>query len=244
MPDTSTPDNLDELGIFRIPSSATWNTISAALLARLDALEADHVIDLGFSIGDKEVAWVSIHHHSTGTITARAPHGPYETANSTAWNWNAADQHEQPARSSLIASTITDYLSTRDGVPADTEPVNFNAAAQFRVSTPTSGFRSRQPEWERYDEHRTGAQLNNLLHFGHSIPMGKGLTRDHINENFPGWTWDSLIAVLKAADVFVGRGGAPPRCRPTVKAIHFTDARTWAVEWLSGETTRSLGRDR
>ncbi|GAA1210810.1 hypothetical protein [Rhodoglobus aureus] len=233
------PDNLDSLGIFKIPASATWDTITAGLLARVDALEFGHLIELGFTVGNREVAWVTVYRSADDVVLASGPHGPYESPNRQSWSWDAVDEPEQPARSTLIASTVTTFLRSLDDIPSDEQSLSLDGTVHFRVATPASGFVNREPQWDSYAQHRTGAQLDKLLHYGHFIPMGKGYTQQHVEENFPGWTWSGLLEVLKAADVFVGRGGTPPRCQPTVKAIHFTDARTWAVEWLSGEITRS-----
>lgn len=93
------------------------------------------------------------------------------------------------------------------------------------------------PDYSSFLEHRTGEQLNELLHFGHVIPVSKGYTRRYVQTHYPGWTWNSLIAVLKAADVFVGRGGSPPRCDDQVRAVHFDSATSFAVEWLDRAPT-------
>lgn len=233
------PDDLDSLRIFKIPTPSTWHSIKAGLLARVDALELGHLIELGLTVSLREVAWVTIYRSADDVVTASGPHGPYEAAGRTTWRWNATDDSNQPARSSRIAHTVIDYLKSLDEVPEGKEPMGFNGAVHFRMATPTSVFVNRETRWDAYVEHRTGAQLDKLLSYGHAIPVGKGYTEKHVNENFPGWGWTGLIEVFKAADIFVARGGSPPRSHPTVKAIHFTDAKTWAVEWLSGEITRS-----
>jgi hypothetical protein len=241
MPDNlDYPDNLDSLRILKIPASATWDTIAAGLLSRLDALEPGHLIELGFTVSDREVGWVTIYRSAAGVVTASGPCGLYESPGRSTWRWQPVEERKQPERSSLISQTVVAFLKSLDGIPENQEPVSFNGAAHFRVATPTSGFVNREPRWDSYREHRTGAQLDHLLHYGHSIPMGRGHTKKYVEDHFPGWTWSGLLEVLKGADVFVGRAGSPPRCHPTVKAIHFTDARNWAVEWLSGEITRSV----
>jgi len=240
MPDhLDNPDNLDSLGIFKIPTAATWDTIAAGLLARLDALALGHLIELGFTVDHREVGWVTIYRSAADVVTASGPCGPYESPGRSTWRRQSVEERKQSARSSLISQTVVAFLKSLDGIPENQEPVSFNGAAHFRVATPTSGFVNRESQWDSYREHRTGVQLDQLLHYGHSIPMGRGHTHKYVEEHFPGWTWSGLLEVLKAAEVFVGRAGSPPRCHPTVKAIHFTNARTWAVEWLSGEITRS-----
>jgi hypothetical protein len=57
-------------------------------------------------------------------------------------------------------------------------------------------------------------------------------------EHFPGWSWNELLAVCKAAGIVAGSGtGAPLRCDPRVRVFHFTDARKFAVEWNDGTVT-------
>jgi len=82
-------------------------------------------------------------------------------------------------------------------------------------------------------------EISNLLHHGHIIPVSRGYHREHVDGNFPGWTWNALLAVLKPAGVLEGPGGAPLRCHPEVHLVFFTDSDTWAVEWLDGRVTRS-----
>jgi len=81
----STPDDLAALGIYKIPTSATWATIAAGLLARLDALQPGHLIELGFTVAYREIAWVTIHRSESDVITASGPFGPYETPNRSTW---------------------------------------------------------------------------------------------------------------------------------------------------------------
>jgi len=240
MPDNfDGPDSLDALGVFPIPASPSWQSTRVGLVARLDAQEPGQLIELGLTIGHSEVAWVTIYRSIDDVITASGPCGPYESANHSTWSWGAVDEAEQPARSTRIAQTVVAFLRSLDGIPENHELAQLNGVAHFRVATPMSGFVNREPRWDSYREHRTGAQIDHLLHYGHSIPMARGHTLKYVDEHFPGWTWSDLLEVLKAAGVLVGRAGAPPRCHPTVKAIHFTDSPTWAVEWLSGEITRS-----
>lgn len=90
---------------------------------------------------------------------------------------------------------------------------------------------------QQYREVRTREQLNKLLHYGHIIPISRGLTNKYVDGHYPGWTWNALIRVLSAADVYVGRGGTPPRCDDRVVRVHFDSHEAWCVEWEDGRTT-------
>ena len=63
---------------------------------------------------------------------------------------------------------------------------------------------------ERHDHYLTGDDVRELAHYGHSIPIGRGFTRDYVNKNYPGWQWGQLMNVLRRADLYVkneGHGG-------------------------------------
>lgn len=87
-----------------------------------------------------------------------------------------------------------------------------------------------------YAEHRTGAAMQRLLHHGHWIPVLRGYTAAYVAKHFPGWSWNGLLAVCRAADIIDPRsgGGGPLRCNPRVRAVHFTNERAFAVEWNDG----------
>lgn len=231
--------------IFRIPSTRGWDDVAIGFLARVEALPLDCVLDVRIADRHREVAWVSIYRSSDDTITASGPHGPYTTRGQTAWTWHpaASDPAEslnqrEIERTEHIARSILDFVASIDGVP-DADEFGMKAAAHFRTWSPHSGPAPAAYNWDGYAEHRTGLQINSFLHYLHFIPMGNGLTKKHVDRYFPGWTSELLVETLKAADVFVGRGGSPPHCRPTVKAIRFTGPRHWAVEWLDGTVTTS-----
>lgn len=98
----------------------------------------------------------------------------------------------------------------------------------------------------RFAVARTRADLNALLHYGHFIPVSRGLTAKYVDEHFPGWTWNGLTAVLNAAGVFIGGGAGTPYCDPAVGAVHFDNTESWLVEWEDGNVTnssRAPGRD-
>lgn len=95
-------------------------------------------------------------------------------------------------------------------------------------------------EYGEYLEHRTGAEMQRLLHHGHWIPVHRGDTAAHVARHFPGWCWNDLLAVCKAAGIVDGLGtGGPLRCAPHVLAFHFTDTARFAVEWDDGSVTVS-----
>ena len=95
-------------------------------------------------------------------------------------------------------------------------------------------------EWQGYKEHRTREELQALLRHGHYIPACRGWTREYVDKHYPGWTWNELMEIWRAAGIVVRRpGGAPPACDIRVKAIHFNGPRSFAVEWEDGTVTRS-----
>lgn len=88
----------------------------------------------------------------------------------------------------------------------------------------------------KYAEHRTGTEMQRLLHHGHWIPVLRGYTAAYVAEHFPGWSWNSLLDGCRAADIInpdTGRG-APLSCDPRVRTFHFTSKRVFAVEWDDG----------
>ena len=94
--------------------------------------------------------------------------------------------------------------------------------------------------WLEYAEHRTGVEVGQLLHYGHIIPVSRGLTEGYVAEHFPGWTWNNLMAVWEAAGIVVpSASGGLPSCDHRVKLIHFTGADAFAVEWVDGSVTTS-----
>lgn len=99
------------------------------------------------------------------------------------------------------------------------------------------GTPSARTPFEEFAEHRSADELARFLHHIHWIPQSRGLTDAFVDEHFPGRTWQGLVMVLKAAGIFVGRGGSPPRLMPTVTMLHFSDATRWAVEWSDGVVT-------
>lgn len=89
-----------------------------------------------------------------------------------------------------------------------------------------------------YREVRTREQLAQLLHYGFHIPMARGFTRRHVDEHYPGWTWNSLLRILSGAGVVVVDPGSPLRCHERVVRVHFDSEEAWLVEWDDSTTTR------
>lgn len=93
-----------------------------------------------------------------------------------------------------------------------------------------------------YTEHRTGAEIDRLLHHGHWIPVTKGFTQRYVDEHFPGWSWNDLMAIWRAAGIVVRpAGGAPLQCDERVAAMHFSGPGNWLIEWRDGAVTTSGG---
>jgi hypothetical protein len=84
----------------------------------------------------------------------------------------------------------------------------------------------------RFREHRTREELNSLLHYGHIIPVSKGLTSAYVEAHYPRWTWNALMSIFRAADIVVPNPyGGPPKCDDRVVAFHFSSPTEFHVEW-------------
>jgi len=44
--------------------------------------------------------------------------------------------------------------------------------------------------------HLSAKQIKELIHYGHLIPMSRGITQKYVEENFPGWEWNDIVPVL------------------------------------------------
>ena len=236
----------DNARIFHLPPTRGWGDFAVGLLARVEALQPECVLDVRITDRHQEVAWVTIYRSPDDVITASGPNGPYLTRGQTTWTWHPAASEppefrneREIERAEIIASSVLAFLLKLDAVP-DAENFGMEGAVQFHTWSPRSGPAPSDYSWDNYAEHRTGLQVSNFLHYLHVIPVSKGFTKEHVDKHFPGWRWEDLVEVMKAADVFIGRGGSPATCRPTVKAIHFTDRSHWAVEWLDGTVTTSV----
>lgn len=91
-------------------------------------------------------------------------------------------------------------------------------------------------DYSQFAEHRTGAEINELLHHGHPIPVGRGITQSYVTEHYPGWSWNSLMSVWRNAGIVVSTPGGIPACDPEVKAVHFSDDESFVVEWVDEAT--------
>ncbi len=78
-----------------------------------------------------------------------------------------------------------------------------------------------------------------LLAHAHWIPWQRGYLRQHLLDHFPGWEWNDLLEICRAAEIIDPRSGrgAPLRCLRSVRAFHFTSRDAWAVEWTDGTLT-------
>ena len=89
-----------------------------------------------------------------------------------------------------------------------------------------------------FDEHRTRAELADILHYGHWIPVCHGYTATAMARMYPGWTWNELTTILQLAGVVVYRpSGAPPTCHPDVVSMSFSHSGDWQVLWADGTGT-------
>ncbi|WP_374928159.1 hypothetical protein [Kytococcus sedentarius] len=91
----------------------------------------------------------------------------------------------------------------------------------------------RDTPFAEFTEHRTAQEISALLHHGHIIPVRLGITQEYVRQHFPGWTWNELMAVWRAAGIVIRTPGGIPDCDPRVRAVHFTDAERVHVEWAA-----------
>lgn len=91
------------------------------------------------------------------------------------------------------------------------------------------------PDLTQYEWHLTRAAIDQVLHYTHWIPVGRGFTRDFLAANYPGWDLASLIKVFVAAGIKMSpqSGGSPfgGRCHWRVKELHFNNEDDFFVEW-------------
>ena len=87
----------------------------------------------------------------------------------------------------------------------------------------------------RFREHRTRAELNSLLRYGHIIPVSKGWTRAYVDARYPRWSWNALMTIFQAAGIVVPSAcGGPPKCDDRVVMLHFSTTGDFFVEWIDG----------
>ena len=56
----------------------------------------------------------------------------------------------------------------------------------------------------------TRADVEQITHYGHWIPVFRGLHNDFAAEHYPGYKWHQLIKELRDRDVFVRKSRANP----------------------------------
>ena len=88
---------------------------------------------------------------------------------------------------------------------------------------------------------RTRADINRLLHYGHPVPVSRGLTAEYVDTHFPGWAWNRLLEVLKAAGIVVKSKAGTLHCDPGVGAVHLDNFERWVVQWEDGRVTTCPG---
>ena len=88
---------------------------------------------------------------------------------------------------------------------------------------------------------RTQDEISNLLKLAHTDDVGRDYRQEHVDRYIPGWTWTSVLAMLKLAGVLQRTGDGISTCHSNVRLVFFTDLETWAVEWADGTVTRSRG---
>jgi len=94
--------------------------------------------------------------------------------------------------------------------------------------------------WQQFAEHRTGREVHDLLQYGHIIPVRRGVTTAYVEQHFPGWTWNELMDIWRAAGiVHPSRHGGPPGADSRVRMIHFSSPTAFAVEWADGDRDRA-----
>lgn len=85
--------------------------------------------------------------------------------------------------------------------------------------------------WTDYTDRRTRTELNELLRYGHFIPVGKGFTRAYVRQHYPGWEWNDLIRMLQIGGVIVKQPSGMMKCHPKVTGLRFGGTSRFAVEW-------------
>lgn len=89
-----------------------------------------------------------------------------------------------------------------------------------------------------------------MLHYAHWIPQTKGFTQRHLDEHWPGHTFNSLLSVWKAARIATYASGLGAVVTSSglmreanglrdFRWIHFNNCQEWAVEWSDGSWTCS-----
>ena len=53
----------------------------------------------------------------------------------------------------------------------------------------------------------TRYDIDRIMHFAHFIPVKKGLHQKHIDDKYPGWTWNQMVRLLRDTGVLIERAG-------------------------------------
>jgi hypothetical protein len=87
--------------------------------------------------------------------------------------------------------------------------------------------------YERYAMHLSRKRIDEVFHYAHYIPRGRGITATFFAENYPGWTIETMHAVFRAADIISldDPCGLMGKCHWKVKALHFNSVTNFEVEW-------------
>lgn len=94
-----------------------------------------------------------------------------------------------------------------------------------------------------YAVRRTRKQLDELLHYGHWIPVNRGFTQRFVAVNYPDWTWNELMAVFSNAGIMRGSGMGGLRCDRRVESVEFNGPDDFRVHWAipAAETDHPSG---
>ena len=87
--------------------------------------------------------------------------------------------------------------------------------------------------YEKYAMHLSRKRIDEVFHYAHYIPRGRGITAAFFDKNYPGWTIESMHAVFRAAGIISldDPCGLMGKCHWRVKALHFNSVADFEVEW-------------
>jgi hypothetical protein len=131
-----------------------------------------------------------------------------------------------------MSTSNDDVRQQFDLIVADFTPTQADAQDEAQSLDADRFWRGR----EGYRNRRTRHDLNALLHYGHAIPVRHGWTRDYIEEHFPGWNWNDLLQVFRAAGIVV-YGGRELTVDEHVVEFYFDSITSWLVRWDDGHMT-------
>lgn len=92
-----------------------------------------------------------------------------------------------------------------------------------------------------YAHHLDPDDLRKLFHHGHWIPVRRGITQAYVERHYPGWSWNTLTAVLEGAGVAhrLGERNMHPHCVPDrfVESVHLNSRDDVCIVWIDGSVT-------